>query len=307
MAMPKAPAARSDVLEIFEQVKNWGRWGPNDQRGALNFISPEQIRRAVATVREGVSVSCAVPLDTVASEENRFPVTHLMMRAGDIEDAFSSADYFSIAVHGVTHTHLDALCHIFHEGKMYNGYPMSQVTSVGTQKNAITSGEDGIVSRGVLLDIPAVRGVDFLEPGEPIHPSDLEAAEAKQGVHVDEGDILLVRTGRPLRRERVGRWNGVDGLAGLHASCLTWLHERRIAVLGSDGVSDVRPSGISDLALPIHLCTIVAMGVHLLDNAQFEDLARACRERSRWEFLLTIAPLRLEHGTGSPVNPIAVF
>jgi kynurenine formamidase len=300
---------RDDVLQIFEQVKNWGRWGSEDQRGALNFITPDQRKRASATVRDGVAVSCALPLNTVPSDENASPVTHLMVRGGDVAATGfgGSADYFAIATHGMAHTHLDALCHIFHDGKMYNGFPATEVTSVGARKNAITAAESGVVSRGVLLDVAAAKGVDFLEPGDPIHPADLEAAEQRQNVRAEEGDILLIRTGRHLRRRQLGVWNGRETLAGLYADCLPWLHERRIAVLGSDGVSDVLPSGVEGIGLPVHLCTIVAMGVHLIDNADFEELASACNERRRWEFLLTLAPLRLERGTGCPINPIALF
>jgi kynurenine formamidase len=297
----------NDVAGIFEQVKNWGRWGAEDQRGALNFITPDVRKRAVASVRDGVAVSCALPLNTVPSDENVSPVTHYMVRGGDLPDATGSADYFAIATHGMAHTHLDALCHIFHEGRMYNGYPQTKVTSAGTLANAITSGEHGVVSRGVLLDVAAARGVDFLEPGDQIHPADLEAAEQRAGLRVEEGDILLVRTGRHLRKQRAGHWNGREALAGLYADCLPWLHARRVAVLGCDGISDVLPSGVDGVRLPIHLCTIVAMGVHLIDNMQLEDVAAACSERRRWEFLLTLAPLRLERGTGCPINPIALF
>ncbi len=299
--------SRDGVLEIFEQVKNWGRWGAEDQRGALNLITSAHRQRAVATVQDGIAVSCALPLNTVPSDENVSPVRHLMVRGGDVPGATGSADYFSIATHGMAHTHLDALCHIFHDGMMYNGYPATAVTSIGAMKNPITSGEHGIVSRGVLLDIPLARGIDYLEPGDPIHRSDLEAAEEKSGVRVREGDILLVRTGRHLRRERLGHWNGREQLAGLYADCLPWLHERQVAVLGCDGISDVLPSGIDGVGLPIHLCAIVAMGLHLIDNAQLEDVARACAQRRRYEFLLTLAPLRLERGTGCPINPIALF
>ncbi|MHB8574707.1 MAG: cyclase family protein [Dehalococcoidia bacterium] len=298
---------RDDVLGIFEQIKNWGRWGADDERGTLNFITADQRRRATATVRDGVAVSCALPLNTTPSDENSSPLIHYMVRGGDIPDASGSADYFAIATHGMAHTHLDALCHIFHDGKMYNGYPQAQVTSRGALKNAITSGEHGVVSRGVLLDIPPVRGAKYLEPGDQIHPADLEAAEQRQGVRVEEGDILLVRTGRWLRKQEQGHWNGRELLAGLYADCLPWLHERRVAALGSDGVSDVIPSGVARFGMPIHVGAIVMLGLHLIDNANLEELASACAERNRYAFLLTLAPLRLVHGTGCPINPIALF
>jgi kynurenine formamidase len=301
------PTTRADIEQIFEEVKNWGRWGPDDERGALNFITPAVRRRAAETVRDGVAVSCALPLNTEPSAQNINPVRHLMVRAGDLPDATGSADYFAIAPHGMAHTHLDALCHIFYRGQMYNGFPATAVLSTGATRNAITAGEHGVVSRGVLLDVPRAQGRDWLEPGEAIHPRDLEAAEQACHVRVEEGDILLVRTGRHRRAAQVGPWNGRETLAGLHASCLTWLYERRIAVLGCDGVSDVLPSGVEGVGLPMHLVVIPAMGVHLIDNAQLEDVAAACAERNRWEFLLTVAPLRLERGTASPVNPIAMF
>ena len=274
---------------------------------ALNFITPAVRQRAVATVQDGVTVSCALPLNTTPSAENAMPVTHLMVRGGDIPDATGSADYIAVAPHGMAHTHLDALCHIFYRGQMYNGFPAMAVTSAGATRNAITAGEQGISSRGVLLDIPSLRGLDWLEPGEPIHPADLDAAEERQGVRVEEGDILLVRTGRHRRNAAAGPSNGREVIAGLHASCLPWLHERRIAVLGCDGISDVLPSRIEGVGLPIHLVIIPAMGVHLIDNAQLDDLADACTERRRWSFLLTLAPLRLQRGTASLVNPIAMF
>lgn len=307
MTTEAAPLTRQDIDEVFERVKNWGRWGAEDERGALNFITPAVRQKAAATVQDGVAVSCALPLNTVPSAENSMPVTHLMVRGGDIPDATGSADYFAIAPHGMAHTHLDALCHIFYRGQMYNGFPAAAVTSTGATRNAITAGAQGVVSRGVLLDIPALKGQDWLEPGDAITPADLEAAEERQNLRVEEGDILLVRTGRHRRNAAQGPSNARVQVAGLHAACLPWLHERRIAVLGCDGVSDVLPSRVEGVGLPIHLVIIPAMGVHLIDNAQLDDLADACAERRRWAFLLTLAPLRLERGTASPINPIALF
>ena len=306
MPAQATPMRRAEIDEIFERVKIWGRWGPEDERGALNYITPALRQRASATVQDGITVSCALPLNTAGSAENRLPVMHLMIGAGDEPNTVSCTDYIAMAPHGLSLTHLDALCHFFWKDRLYNGFPVSMVRSSGAHRCAITSGEQGIVSRGVLLDIPALTGRDWLEPGEAIGPSDLEAAEERQGVRVEEGDILLVRTGRHRRHARLGRANA-ETLAGLHASCLPWLHERRIAVLGADGISDVRPSGIEGLPQPIHLVAISGIGLHLLDNAQLDDLADACTERRRWAFHLTLAPLRLPHGTASPVNPIALL
>jgi kynurenine formamidase len=235
-----------------------------------------------------------------------------MTRAGDIEGATGSGDYFAVASHGVSVTHLDALCHIFNRGRMYNDRPASMVQSTGAVANSIMAGRDGIVSRGVLLDIPRLVGREWLEPGEAIYIEDLEAAEAAQKVRVQEGDILLVYTGRHKRRAQFPQDDRADGgrLAGLHVTTLDWLHERRVALLGCDGVSDVMPSGApadGHYRIPIHSIAIPAMGLHLLDNADFGELAATCAELGAYEFMLTIAPLRLAKGTASPVNPIAVF
>jgi kynurenine formamidase len=216
-------------------------------------------------------------------------------------------DYFAIAPHGFATSHIDALCHIFHEGKLYNGYPIERVTAHGALDLGIHELKDGVVGRGVLLDVPRSRGVAYLEPGEAIFPDDLERAEAECGVRVEEGDLLLVQTGRWDCRDERGPWDVREGLAGLDASCLPWLRERGVAALGSDGVSDVMPSRVEGVALPIHTVAIVAMGLHLLDNLELRPLARACAEEGRWDFLLTVAPLVLRRGTASPVNPIALF
>ena len=311
--MAEPQGTRADVDALARQVSNWGRWGAEDERGALNFITPEATAAAAALVREGTAVSCALELAKTPAPDNPTPVMHMMTGAGDAIDQGrigglqSTGDYFAIAPHGMANTHLDALCHILDDGKMYNGFDASEVRSTGTLRNSILAGEDGISSRGVLLDIAALKGADWLEPGTPIGVDDLEAAEQRQGVRARSGDILLIRTGRDTRREAEGAWPPFEGLAGLKIETLPWLHEREIAVLGCDGVSDVIPSNVEGSPLPIHHVIITYMGVHLIDNARLGPLGRACAERSRWEFLLTLAPLRLRGGTASPINPIALF
>src|SRR5580704_962297 len=296
--------AAADVLAFHRTLSNWGRWGDDDQLGTLNLITPEVTAAAAATVRSGRSVSCARPLDTVPSADNPSPVAHHM--TGTATEGMG-ADYVAISPHGFSTSHIDALCHIFHEGKLYNGYPAESVTAHGATKLGIHQLRAGVVTRGVLLDIPAQRGVDALEPGEPIFPEDLEAAEKKAGVEVQPGDALLVRTGRWVWRRANGPWDAGSLAAGLDASCLPWLRGRDVAALGSDCVSDVLPSRVDGVIMPIHMVVIPAMGVHLLDNLDLEALADACSEEQRWAFLLTVAPLILRRGTGSPVNPIAVF
>jgi kynurenine formamidase len=217
------------------------------------------------------------------------------------------ADYFAIAPHGYATSHIDALCHIFNDGQIYNGYSAETVTAHGAGKLGIHHLRSGVVTRGVLVDVPTLRGVEALEPGEPIFPEDLVAAEDATGIMVQRGDALLVRTGRWRWRELHGPWSPNEGMAGLDASCLAWIHEREVALLGSDGVSDVMPSGVDGIPMPIHTVAIVAMGVHLLDNLDLDGLSSECTVADRWTFLFVVAPLVLHRGTASPVNPIAVF
>jgi kynurenine formamidase len=294
----------ADVQALHRSLSNWGRWGDRDQLGTLNWITPGKRAAAAREVRSGRSVSCSRALPTEAAPDNERAVVHLMM--GTAGEGWGG-DYFAMAPHGYAVSHIDALCHIFHEGRLYNGYPIERVTAHGALELSIDALRDGVVTRGVLLDVPAVRGVEWLEPGEAVRPDELERAEAATGVRVEPGDVLFVRTGRwPLRAAR-GPWDPRQRLAGLHAECLPWLFERRVAALGSDGVSDAIPSGVDGVGLPIHSVAIVAMGLHLLDNLDFERLAAACREEGRHAFQLVIAPLVLARGTASPVNPLALF
>ncbi|HKA82882.1 MAG TPA: cyclase family protein [Acidimicrobiales bacterium] len=236
------------------------------------------------------------------------PALHHMIHAGDLAVGAKgfdwSGDFIGVAFHGNSVSHVDALCHVFVDGQMYNGAPASEVTSGGARRSSIDVADSGIVGRGVLLDIPRLRGVDWLEPGDAIRSDELDAT----GVTVEEGDIVLVHTGRDRRRDRHGAWNSyVDGLAGLDAECARWLYDKDPAVLGADGVSDVMPGSDPEWPIPIHMCALVGMGIHLLDNLRLDLLADACAERGRSEFLFVVAPLRIGGGTGSPVNPIAIL
>jgi kynurenine formamidase len=300
----RAPLSPDQVLALHKTLSNWGRFGERDQLGTLNLITREKRTAAARLVRSGRTVSCARPLPTQPSVENPNPVQHHMI--GTCTEGWGG-DYFAIAPHGFATSHIDALCHIFHEGKLYNGYPIEKVTAHGALELGIHELRDGVVSRGVLLDVPAARGVHYLDAGEPIFPDDLERAEAHAGLRVEAGDILLVRTGRWALRDARGAWDPRQSAAGLDASCLPWLHARGVAALGCDGVSDVVPSRIEGVNLPIHSVAIVAMGLHLIDNLDLEGLSAACAEEKRWEFLLTLAPLVLFRGTASPLNPIALF
>ena len=298
--------------EIFESIKNWGRWGKDDQRGALNLITPDKVRQGAAAVREGRTISCAQTLATTTAADNPTPVMHFMVRAADLiqPEALSggSSDYINMSTHGPANTHIDGFCHFIYRGKLYNGFDASVVTSRGAEAMAIIDCKDGLSSRGVLLDMPRLKGVDFLERGSLISTEDLKAAEDAQGVHVESGDILLVRTGELMARASLGARSMAERVvAGLHPETLLWLHERDVAVLGGDADSDPQPSPMKDLNKPIHCGTLVGMGVHLLDNCALDELATACADIGRWEFQFSVAPLRLEKGTGSPINPIATI
>lgn len=300
-----------ELGQVFDKISNWGRWGKDDERGALNYITDRKRAEAAALVKSGEIVSMALPLATTPAPDNETPVTHLMVEGGaPAHGVGGCADYFAIAHHGFMTTHLDALCHIFWNGRMYNGFAASEVGFHGANKCAIDVARQGITSRGVLLDITRIRGVEWLEPGERVYPEDLDQAEKDHKLQVEEGDVLLIRVGRARRRKVKGGWeparDGVFPMAGLDPSCLSWLHERKVALLGSDGVSDVFPSGY-DIPFPIHVGTIAMMGIHLLDNADLDELAAACARHGRYQFQFVMLPLVLPRGTASPVNPAAIF
>ena len=300
--------------EIYETVKNWGRWGAEDQIGALNLITPAVRQAAAASIRQGRSISCSLDLPVAPAADNPHPALHMMVQGGD--DCVvhgmgfeSTADFVGIAFHGMASSHLDALCHVAREGKLYNGFDVTEVKSTGAKRNSVMAAKDGIVSRGVLLDVPRTRGVRWLEPGDLVTPDDLLAAERSAKVSVREGDVLLIGLGRDARRDEMGPWSPLGvGMPGLHPECLLWLHERGVAVLGSDGISDPLPVlPIEGWAMPVHETALVGMGVHLLDNLALGELSAACAETQQWDFLFSAAPLRVEGGTGSPLNPVALL
>ncbi len=296
-----------DLDRWMRELSNWGRWGPEDQLGAVNLITPEKQKQAAGLVREGISISLARPLNKEKSLDNPIPFEHVMIRNGVDHPDRSSADSYAISYHGGAFTHLDALSHFFHKGKMYNGFSQQEVTREGAGKLDILTLRRGIFTRAILVDIPRLKGVPYLEQGTPIYPEDLEAWEKKVGVQVSSGDVLFVRTGRWVRRAAVGPFTSASGMAGLHVTCARWLKERDVAMVGTDGVGDVRPSGIEGPGFPLHRLLLIALGVHLFDNTDLEELAETAERLNRWEFLLTVAPMPVPGGTGSPVNPIATF
>jgi kynurenine formamidase len=305
----------AEIEDLFDRTCNWGRWGPDDERGTLNLLGEAEAAAAAATVRRGRTVSLSRDFPVQPGPENPWPAHHHMIIAGDdpcvpgVDGLEVSTDYIGIAFHGMASSHLDALCHVFQGGRMYNGHPATDVKSTGARRNTVMTLKDGIAGRGVLIDVPRALGVPFVDPERLTTVADLEAAEAAQGVRLGQGDIALVRLGRDERRRREPDKAADQAVAGLDPRVALWLHERQVAILGGDGVHDPIPSGriAPGWPMPIHMIGLVAMGLHLLDNLNLEDIARACAEESRWAFLLTLAPLRIPGGTGSPLNPIAMF
>jgi kynurenine formamidase len=312
-----ATVSLAEFDRIFESVKNWGRWGPDDQLGTLNYITPAKVREAAGLVRSGRRVSMEIPINTVAGPDNPNAAIHFISQAHDFDIGSSglrfALDFLGMACHGDCHSHVDALCHISYKGLVYNGKAAEEVVnSKGATSLDIANIGNGVVGRGVLLDLPRFRGVKWLEPGEAVTRAELEACEEAQGVHLGEGDIFVYRTGHHRRRLELGAWSNDyppagEGKAGLHVDTVPWMHERKIAAFLPDGDGEAVPSVVPGMLYPIHPLQIVAMGMLTADSLQFEDLARACEEEGRWEFMVVGLPLRLPGGTGSPWNPLAIF
>jgi kynurenine formamidase len=317
MSQAKTAKRRMSVGEfdcLFAALQNWGRWGPDDERGTLNYLTADKARAAAALVRRGRSVSLSLPINTIAGPDNPNPALYYVNTTHDVDvgagDVRFATDFLGMQFHGDCHTHMDALCHVAYKDKLYNGRPASSVTSRGACALDITAYAHGVIGRGVLIDIPRAGGVKWLEPGEAVTGEDIEAAEAAAGVRLGEGDVMVFRTGHHRRRLELGAWDvGYTGLgrAGLHPQALTLLHERKVAVFLPDGDGEVVPSPVDGISYPIHPLQITAMGMLCADSLQFEELAQVCAEEQRWEFMVVLAPLRLPRATGSPFNPIAVF
>jgi kynurenine formamidase len=328
------------------ELSNWGKWGKDDQAGTINLITPAKRKAAAALVRDGVSVSMSLDADlpkegstggplpgmtgggprgggalpapgstppaargTGGSPSNRTTWTLTSRPPGPAPRDLAAyvVDTIAMSYHGNDTTHLDAPSHMYYKGQIYNGYPQSSYTDRGAGKDDVMSMKNGIFTRGVLFDMPRLKGVPYLGDNEAIYVEDLEAWEKKAGFRVAAGDAVLVRTGRWVRVREKGPLDLNRATPGLYASCARWLRERGAAILGSDVVQDVRPSQVEGVNQPIHQMALMAMGMPLIDNADLEALSEAAAQRRRWTYLLTINPLRVPGATGGPVNPIATF
>ncbi len=301
----------AEFAALFASVRSWGRWGADDELGALNLLTANRVAAAARLARSGLVVSLSLPLNTTPAPDCPVPAEVRMMQQHDADPGLGAMgfakDFVGVDYHSDGHTHIDALCHVAYVGRLYNDIEAGSVTSEGAAAEAIDVVKDGLVGRGVLLDIPRLRGVPWLEPGEHVFREDLLAAEREQGVEIGEGDILLVRTGHAHRLAELGPWDTEKLKAGLHPSAMPLLAERGVTALGSDGNSDTAPSSTEGVPFPIHVLALNAMGVLLLDYLQLEALRSACESAGRWEFLCVTAPLRILGGTGSPVNPLAIL
>lgn len=299
------PPAEEDLDALFEEVKNWGRWGWDDEKGTLNHVTSAKTRRSTELVRSGRVVSTAFDLDTQPSAKNYFPTVHMMLFK-DFERAPTAVDQVTIVPHSFTVTHVDAVSHSNYGGTLYNGREAKDVVCrSGLESGSILAMKEGVVTRGVLLDIPASRGRPWLEPHEYITETDLDTAAEWAQLELEPGDVVLVRSGVGAREAELGL-EDISRRAGLSPGCVRWLHRHEIAVYGGDCFERL-PLPYTRYPWAFHQIAQAAMGLMLLDNVDVEPLAAVCAEEARWEFQYVIAPLRLPGGTGSAVNPLAVF
>jgi kynurenine formamidase len=301
----------ADFLRAMEELSNWGRWGADDGLGAANFITPEK-RKAAALVTEGISISLAHDVLQAPAADGGTYLDRQVMRVSDT--GASDRYQYSDTYHGAIHSHLDSVaCHVMFEGRGYNGVSREQIEAAGgCPQGSIHELRDGIMTRGILFDATLLPGratpEGWLEPGEAVTWADLEKLEEIQGVRVSEGDVILLYTGRWKRRAALGPWPTSEGVAGYQADVAYFLKERGVSFIGHDMYNDVSPHGFPErVGLPLHRLALVALGVSIFDNLDFERLAEEARRLNRYEFLFTAAPLRIEQGMGSPLNPIATF
>ncbi len=295
------PHTVAEYDAMFTDLNNWGRWGADDERGTANLVTEAKSREAAGLVRRGISVSLSHnPMPDEAADNPDSAFEHVMA------DGFR-VDTIQFNYHGYGVSHIDALCHFLHNGMLYNGVPARASTAAGCGKHGIQNLKNGIITRGVLLDIPRLKGVPYLEPGTAIYTEDIEAWLEQAGVTVSSGDAVFLRTGRWARRAELGPWQLSGNSAGIHTSVVRWIKEQDVAFFGSDAATDVQPSLVDGIALPVHTLLIAGLGMNIFDNMDLEALADMAAAENRWEFMLTAGPIPVTGGTGSPLNAIAVF
>lgn len=304
--------SEEDFRRALKELSNWGRWGKDDELGAANLITPAKRKQALALAKDGVVVSMAH--DVV--QEKAVDAPNILQRTlGNVAPTGTTDTYqYTGTYHGVAHSHLDSVdCHMMVDGKGYNGVSMEEiVASGGCPKGNINALKDGIVTRAILFDATRLPGKatpqGWLDPGTAVHGEDLETLEKLEHVKVSAGDVILLYTGRWKRRAALGAWPNTTGFAGYQADVAYFLKERGVSFIGSDGPNDVSPTGLPPTVTnPLHRLALVAMGVDIFDNLDFERAIEEARRLNRYEFLFMAAPLRIDKGTGSPLNPLAIF
>ncbi len=301
-----------DFRELGARLRNWGRWGDDDERGTINFVTPDKLVAAAALVKRGAVFDLGIPFDVNGPQPGggRINPVHLMSQTGDTQvfpGGFRYADdYIFMPLQGASQW--DSLAHVYYDDTLYNGFPARGVTVVGAEHCSIDRIAKGVAGRGVLLDIARVRGTDWLEVGDVITPDDLEGAEAAQGVRVGSGDILLFRTGwRRFFLENGSAAAFMAGEPGLGQACCEWLHDREVAVVCSDNWAiEVLPGERDDVVFNVHMVLIRDMGMTLGEILDFEELAADCAADGVWEFFFCAPPLKVTYGVGSPINPLAM-
>lgn len=303
------------VRALGKELSNWGRWGAGDERGTLNFITPDCVMRAAGLVRRGKLFSLGLSLGADGpqiGQGGRVNPLHLMTAVdqrlpGEYPDGFRYADDVLVLPLQCA-TQWDSLAHVHYDGWLYNGFPAATTTPAGAARNGIDKVGPGIAARGVLLDLARAAGVARLAPGTAIQPADLDAAARAQGVRVERGDVLLIRTGHLSVFTRDGNRLGyMRMMPGLGIACAAWLHAHQIAAIASDTSSvEVIPFEDPNSPLPLHLVCLRDMGLTLGEMFDLESLADDCAADGVWEFFFTAAPLRITGGVGSPINPLAI-
>ena len=298
--------SKDEVLSYLKDDRKWGRWGDRGSAGAINLIDAEKRLEAVSLVKNGRTVSLSRPWAVEPRAENPRPAQHFMTVMDRPNGGGAAMDFYGVFYHGTATTHIDALCHVWDDQGLWDGKSPDEVLGFGgASYGTVDAWSDGILTRGVLLDVPRHRGTDYVTLDSPVHGWELDDIAVEQGVEIRPGDAVMVYSGREsYAAEHGGNWAGEPSRPGLHASCLRFVRDTDISILGWD-MMDSSPNEY-DIPWTVH-GVIFAYGVALLDNSLLEPLANACADEGRHEFMLTINPLNVVGGTGSPVNPIAVF
>lgn len=295
-----------ELRALFDACSNAGRWGPADERGTANYIDQDKVTRALRIPRHGRVLSLGHELSPQSTRKNWHPIVQRVLYT-QFDNPFACEDSVEITPHGFAVTHLDAPAHMNFEGRVYNARSHADVLSrAGLRTGSILAYRDGLITRGVLLDIASAQGKRWLSPAEAVTPADLSHAEQVSGVRIEAGDAVFVRVGLGAREQAEGEEDPSKGRAGLVPECLLWLHERRVGVYAGDCV-DRLPSECTAVPFPFHAIGLAAMGLIFLDNPNMEVLATGCRDAGRNEFLVCASPLPIPGGTGSAINPIAIF